>query len=351
VTEVVVIDRTRPDLLVLQQAANRLRGGELVAFPTETVYGLGANALDRSALRRVFEAKERPSSDPLILHVACIADVKPLVTEISDQALRLAWQFWPGPLTLVLPRSERVPREATAGLNTVAVRAPAHPVARTLMQCAGVPVTAPSANLFSRPSPTTAAHVLQDLDGRIDLLIDAGPTDLGIESTVIDLTTATAVILRPGAVTLEMIRQVLPQVETLAAPAGGLGPMPSPGMLEKHYAPRAPLTLYTGPNEQLVSRLATDASVARAIGDRVGVLAATEDLPVLPQESEGLQIVSLGSIHDPASVAAHLYAGLRALDAAGVDIILARAFPFEYGVGAAVADRLRRAAAGRIVTL
>ena len=349
-TEVVVVDREKPNVHAIQRAAERLQQGGLVAFPTETVYGLGANALDRAALRRIFEAKGRPSTDPLILHVASIEGVKPLVTEISDQALRLAWHFWPGPLTLVLPRSNRVPVEATAGLNTVAVRAPAHATARALIACAGVPVAAPSANLFSRPSPTSAAHVLEDLDGRIDLLLDAGPTDVGIESTVVDLTSATPVVLRPGAVTVEMLRQLLPHVETLATTGAGAGPIRSPGMLDKHYSPRAPLTLYAGSNEQVVARLATDASVASAIGDKVGVLAATEDLPVLPQASDALQIVALGSIHDPPRVAANLYAGLRALDAAGVDIILVRAFPFEEGIGLAIADRLRRAA-GRVVTV
>jgi L-threonylcarbamoyladenylate synthase len=282
--------------------------------------------------------------------VASIEGVKPLVTEVSDLALRLAWHFWPGPLTLILPRSDRVPAEVSAGLKTVAVRSPAHPVAHALIERAGVPVAAPSANLFSRPSPTTAAHVLQDLDGRVDLVLDAGPTDVGIESTVLDLTTATPVVLRPGAVTLDMLRQLIPQVETLAGTGGASGPTPSPGMLEKHYSPRAPMTLYRGPNEQVVARLATDASVARAIGDCVGVLAATEDLPALPAESEGLHIVALGSIHDPIGVAVNLYSGLRALDAAGVDVILARAFPTEDGVGAAIADRLRRAA-GRVITV
>jgi L-threonylcarbamoyladenylate synthase len=350
VTEVVVVDRHRPDIATIERAAERLRAGQLVAFPTETVYGLGANALDPAALRRIFEAKERPATDPLILHVASIEGVKPLVTEISDLALRLAWHFWPGPLTLVLPRSDRVPDEATAGLATVAVRAPAHPVAHALIERAGVPVAAPSANLFSRPSPTTAAHVLQDLDGRVDLVLDAGPTQVGIESTVVDLTTVTPVVLRSGAVTLEMLRPLIPQVETLATTGESTGPNPSPGMLERHYSPRAPMTLYRGPNEQVVARLATEASVARAIGDRVGVLAATEDLQSLPVESDGLHIVAPGSIHDPVGVAASLYSSLRALDAAGVDVILARAFPMEDGIGIAIADRLRRAA-GRIITV
>src|SRR5690606_2005980 len=199
-----------------------------------------------SALRRIFEAKERPASDPLILHVASIEGVKPLVTEVSDLALRLAWHFWPGPLTLVLPRSDRVPAEVSAGLKTVAVRSPAHPVAHALIERAGVPVAAPSANLFSRPSPTTAAHVLQDLDGRVDLVLDAGPTDVGIESTVLDLTGPIPRILRPGGTTAEALAAVLGGAIDDAMSPARAGPMASPGLLERHYAPRAPLTIYEG---------------------------------------------------------------------------------------------------------
>jgi L-threonylcarbamoyladenylate synthase len=345
-TEVVRVDAAMPDAAAMADAAERVRRGQLVAFPTETVYGLGVHALDRQALSRLFLAKNRPASDPVIVHVASLDEARPLVSELSPDARLLAACFWPGPLTLVLPRSSHVPDEVTAGLETVAVRAPAHPVARALLTCAGVPIAAPSANLFSRPSPTTAAHVLQDLDGRIDLVLDGGPTPVGIESTVVDLSRGAPVVLRPGAVTVDMLRQVLPALETLATGRrrSTASAMPSPGMLEKHYAPRAPMTLYQGPAERIVARLVNDASIARAVGDTVGILAAAEDLASLPAGDERLKVVSLGSLHDSASVAAHLYGALRGLDAAHVDVILARAFPLDDGLGAAIHDRLRRAA-------
>jgi L-threonylcarbamoyladenylate synthase len=348
-TGVVSVDPSVPDPAAIAEAAARLRAGQLVAFPTETVYGLGVHALDVDAVRRLFAAKERPASDPLIVHVRSLQAARGLVVALPVVAARLAARFWPGPLTLVAPRSSRVPDEVTGGLETVAIRAPAHPVARALLAHAGIPIAAPSANLFSRPSPTTAAHVLQDLDGRIDLVLDAGPTLVGIESTVLDLTRGTPVVLRPGAVTIEMLREILPDVETLATLSGPHGATPSPGMLERHYSPRAPLTLYQGAADGSLARLIHDATAAAAVGDTVGVLVASEDVPRLPATGTALHVVELGSLHDLAGVAARLYAGLRELDAAGVDVILARAFPADTGLGAAVQDRLRRAAAGRIV--
>jgi L-threonylcarbamoyladenylate synthase len=239
----------------------------------------------------------------------------------------LAARFWPGPLTLVLRRSALVPDAVTAGLDTVAVRVPAHPVARALLAAAGIPVAAPSANLFSRPSPTQAAHVLEDLDGRIDMVLDGGPTEVGVESTVLDLSGDGPQVLRPGAVTLEMLRPLLPDVRA----HGGLGvpgPQRSPGLLDKHYSPRAPLTLYEGAAARVAERVWKDAEAARAAGRRVGVL--------LPDD-------------DPTVTAARLYATLRDFDAAGMDEILAALPPTTDGLSDAIADRLRRAAAGRVV--
>ena len=257
----------------------------------------------------------------------------------------LAARFWPGPLTLVLPRSALVPDEVTAGLDTVAIRVPAHPVAQALLQAAGMPVAAPSANLFSRPSPTRAAHVLEDLDGRIDLVLDGGPTQVGVESTVLDLAGEAPTVLRPGAVTLDMLRTVLPAVRTRGRHDGDGGPQRSPGLLTRHYSPRAPLTFYEGPPGPVLARLAHDAREARAAGLRIGVLLADDD--PLP----GLEVVrpSLGRAGDAATMAARLYAALRELDAAGVDEIFARAHPVSAGLGDAIGDRLRRAAAGRVI--
>lgn len=329
----------------MAHAGGLLREGRLVAFPTETVYGLGAHALDGAAVRRLFDVKGRPSIDPVIVHLASADDAGLVVEEMPPLGRRLAETFWPGPLTLVLPRSPRVPDEVTAGLETVGVRVPAHPVARALIAASAVPVAAPSANLFSRPSPTRADHVLQDLDGRIDLLLDAGPTAIGMESTVLDLSGEVPVILRPGAVTLDMLRALDPRVVARAA-AAGPGPLAAPGLLEKHYSPRAPLTLYDG--EGCADRLLADARAAAGRGARVGVLAVDEEAPSsLP--SPPVWIGRLGSRHDVSGIATRLYAALRELDSIPVDLILACAPARDDGLMVAIRDRLYRAAAGRIV--
>ena len=274
-TEVLRVDATHPDDAAMARAAACLRRGGLVAFPTETVYGLGVHALDPDAVARLFEAKQRPADDPLIVHIGAFSAIDRLAVDIPDTARQLAERFWPGPLTLVLKRSALVPDAVTAGLDTVALRVPAHPVARALIAAAALPVAAPSANLFSRPSPTRAEHVLQDLAGRIDLIVDGGPTSVGIESTVLDLSRGRAVILRPGAVTAAMLREILPVDESV--PAAASGPMPSPGLLAKHYSPRAPLTLYEGPDDRVRARLLDDAGAQLSAGRRVGLLLARGD--------------------------------------------------------------------------
>jgi L-threonylcarbamoyladenylate synthase len=345
-TDVIRVDPDSPDAAALARAADCLRRGGLVAFPTETVYGLGVHALDRAAVRRLFEAKGRPANDPLIVHIDSFERIHDLVARLPDSAHDLATRFWPGPLTLVLPRSPRVPDEVTAGLNTVAVRVPAHPVARALLAAAGVPVAAPSANLFSRPSPTRASHVLDDLTDRIDLVVDGGPTQVGVESTVLDLSSDVPTILRPGAVSLEMLRDVVPRVEQRSTDTPARGAMPSPGMLERHYAPRAPLTVYDGDTSDAVGRLVDDARAAIAQGRRVGIMVADEDRGALAAvEGHGSRaiVLYLGSAQDFATVASRLYASMRELDAAGVDRILVRGFPGEDGLAVAIRDRLRRA--------
>jgi L-threonylcarbamoyladenylate synthase len=362
---VIRVDSALPDDDAIARAAAIIRNGGLVAFPTETVYGLGAHALDRHAVTRIFDAKGRPSTDPLIVHVASFDAITPLTRDVPALAATLAGRFWPGPLTMVLPKSALVPDEVTAGLGTVAVRVPAHPVARALILKAGVPVAAPSANLFSRPSPTSAAHVLEDLDGRIDAILDGGTTTFGVESTVIDLSGSIPTVLRPGAVTLAALRQVT-EVASVAEvavgrasterfvndettpPPGLEGALPSPGMLDKHYSPRAPLTLYTGTSDTVVSTLIADARRLRDDGVRsIGILAATEDLQRLPS-GHGYVTADLGRRAELETIATRLYACLRQLDAAGVDVILASDVPADEGLGAAIHDRLTRAAAGRI---
>ena len=341
-TDVIRVDPVTPDPAALLRAAECLRRGGLVAFPTETVYGLGVHALDRAAVRRLFEAKGRPANDPLIVHVDAVDRIYALVADVPDETRALAARFWPGPLTLVLLRSSRVPDEVTAGLNTVAIRVPAHPVAHALLTAAGIPVAAPSANLFSRPSPTRASHVLDDLAGRIDLVVDGGATPVGVESTVLDLSGEAPTILRPGAVSIDMLREILPRVERRSAEAPSSGAMKSPGLLERHYSPRAPLTVYDGSDG--VTRLVRDACTWIASGQRLGIMVADEDRDALVDvEHHGATIAYLGSESDLATVASRLYAVIRELDASGVDRILVRGLAGEDGLAVAIRDRLSRA--------
>lgn len=348
-TDVIQVDPVRPDPARIAQAATCLRRGGLVAFPTETVYGLGAHALDRVAVARLFEAKGRPANDPLIVHVATLAGVAPLVASMPPFAAAFADRFWPGPLTLIMPRAAQVPPEVSAGLDTVAVRIPAHPVAQALLRAASIPVAAPSANLFSRPSPTRASHVLDDLHGRIDIVIDAGPTVVGLESTVLDLTSHPPRVLRPGAIGIDDLREILPGVQGLPArtTSDDHSPMPSPGLLSKHYAPRAPLTLYRGAIPAVHEAIRQAAGAATAAGARVGLLATADDARALVDV--GTTVGDLGPDGNPGAIASRLYAALRALDAAGVDVILGRDLGRDEGLWRAIGDRLGRAAASVIV--
>jgi L-threonylcarbamoyladenylate synthase len=323
-----------------ERAAGILRGGGLVALPTETVYGLGANALDRAAVERIFEAKSRPAWDPVIVHVASVAMLDGLVEEIPDAARKLMEAFWPGPLTLLLKRTQAVPDAVTAGRPLVGVRMPAHPVALELIRRAGVPVAAPSANRFGHVSPTTAEHVLDDLDGRIDAIVDAGPAMRGVESTVLD--PIAMMIYRPGAVMAEQIAEVAGPVEVFRSneplretPTGA---MPSPGVGLRHYAPRARLALVEARDAELGASLLEAARAER--GERVGVM-----LPggiATAQKVEAAQIYPWGRWGEPETLAHELYAGLRALDAARCTVILCPLPPAE-GIGAAIRDRLLKA--------
>ncbi len=341
-TEVLRVDSANPDPNAIERAAACLRRGGLVAFPTETVYGLGVHALDREAVLRLFRAKERPANDPLIVHVSTIDDVAPLVAELPPYAHALAARFWPGPLTIVVRRSRAVPDEVTAGLDTVAIRVPSHPVARALISAAGIPIAAPSANLFSRPSPTDAMHVIADLNDRIDMVVDGGPTEVGVESTVVDLSQGSPVILRPGAVSLDMLRAVLPNIEFRNPTIEPSAASRSPGLMSKHYAPRAPVTLYEGDGEAALSAMVRDARALVDGGKSVAVLAFAEDVARLVDLP--VRLVHLGSTHDTADVAARLYAALRECDDLGADAVLARIVTTQHALSAAVRDRLHRAA-------
>jgi L-threonylcarbamoyladenylate synthase len=329
------VEPTAPDAGVIAEAAAVLRDGGLVAFPTETVYGLGAHALDPAAVARIFEAKGRPSYNPLIVHVPDADAARAVVAAWPDIAARAAAEFWPGPLTLVLPRADGVPDAVTAGLDTVGVRVPAHPVALALLRAAAVPVAAPSANRFTRVSPTTAGHVAAGLGHRADLILDGGATPVGIESSVLDLSRATPVLLRPGAVGIHELVAVLGAI-TVAASAGGAAAgeeartaRPAPGMLDRHYAPAGELRLYTDP-----AAAAAAAIRARTGGRRVGAVvmgelgAPLDEVVALPAEARGY--------------ARLFYAALHALEAAECDLILVQAAPAgsEWD---AVRDRQRRA--------
>lgn len=355
-TRVLTVDAVRPDPAAIAEGARVLRAGGLVVFPTETVYGLGAHALDAHAVASVFRAKERPSTDPLIVHVASLASAEQVAREVPAIARTLAARFWPGALTLILPRRPEVPAAVTAGLDTVGLRVPAHPVALALLAAAALPVAAPSANRFSRPSPTRAAHVLEDLGGRVDLVLDAGPAEIGVESTVLDLTVHPPLVRRPGGVTLEALREVLPEVAAEERRSEDGTAQEAPGQLLRHYAPRAELSCYDGDPDRVVARAALDARALVGAGERVGVLAPEEDLmalaPLIAAQAASGRIVTqaYGSRRDPARAAHELFEALRALDATGVDRIFAT-LPDAAGLGRAVRDRLTRAAEGRVITV
>ncbi len=334
----------------IAQAARILVAGGIVAFPTETVYGLGANALDEAAVARIFEAKQRPAWDPIIVHIAGPVSgnsmMGTLVPHVPDPARKLAAAFWPGPLTLLLPRSSSVPDAVTAGRPLVGIRMPSHAVAFALIREAGVPVAAPSANLFGHISPTTAAHVLDDLDGRIDAVLDAGSTDHGVESTVLDPTQTPMVIYRPGAITAAQIRAIGGAVETFQPPIDAESEprqaLPSPGVGLRHYAPSARVTLIESSLADLPSRLAEQAQEHRS--ERVGIMLPAEvSASEVVRHSPTAVLFPWGHWHAPQELAHNLYAGLRALDAQGCTVILCPLPPIE-GIGAALHDRLRKAA-------
>ncbi|GIW09462.1 MAG: threonylcarbamoyl-AMP synthase [Dehalococcoidia bacterium] len=344
-TRRLLIDPNQPDPTLLAEAAAILRHGGLVAFPTETVYGLGANALDPAAVERIFRAKERARDDPLIVHLASADDLLLVAEPPPPLAQHIAARFWPGPLTLVLPRRATVPPIVTAGRPTVGVRVPSHPVARGLLQAAHLPVAAPSANRFTRTSATRAEHVLDDLAGRVELILDAGPTPVGIESTVVAIEGDQVRILRPGAIPPEAIAEAIaPFGGTLAF--GSRHPSEAPGQAPRHYAPRAALTVFRGPPERAVAAALAQAQQELAAGRRVGALLAAEDAP--EAEQLGIVVERLGAREDLASIAHALFAALRRLDQTGVEVIVAPTFG-EEGLGLALLDRLTRAAEGRVV--
>ena len=333
---------TREEQEHLKEAAEILKNGNLVAFPTETVYGLGANALDESAAKKIYAAKGRPSDNPLIAHVCNLEMIEPLISYFPEKGRKLAEAFWPGPMTLIFPKSDLVPYGTTGGLDTVAIRMPSDPVAAELIRLAGVPVAAPSANTSGRPSPTLAEHVYQDMNGKIDVILDGGPVGIGVESTIVDVTGEIPMLLRPGAITMEMLRETVGEVEIDPAI---VGPMKAdmrpkaPGMKYRHYAPKADLTLLEGETGDVVRKINELAAEKLAEGHRVGIICTDETQSSYPA---GL-VRSIGSRAKEETIAHNLYAVLREFDDLGAEYIFSEKFSEDH-LGLAIMNRLNKAA-------
>ena len=331
----------------IEKAAEIIRSGGLVAFPTETVYGLGANAYDPQAAQKIYEAKGRPSDNPLIVHVADMDGVSEVAEDIPETAGILAEKFWPGPMTLVFRKKAAVPDRTTGGLDTVAVRMPSNEIARELIIKSGVPIAAPSANTSGRPSPTTAAHVIDDMDGKIDMIIDGGPCDIGLESTIVDVTGKVPTLLRPGGITYEMLCEAVGEVEIDPAIMGPVGEdirPKAPGMKYKHYAPKADMTIVVGDAVKVQYKINHMATVDFVNHKNVGIIAT--------RQSAGAYLIgevrSIGTRDDEETIAHNLFAVLREFDDMGVDVIYSEGFQ-DTGIGRAIMNRMRKAAGYRII--
>ena len=332
----------------LCRAVTIIKNGGLVAFPTETVYGLGANGLDENAVPKIYEAKGRPSDNPLILHISEFDEIKNIVKEIPDTAVILADEFWPGPLTMVLKKSDIVPYRTTGGLESVAVRMPSNKIAREFIKMTGVPVAAPSANASGRPSPTKASHVLGDLDGKIDMVIDGGTVDIGLESTIVDVTGEIPIILRPGFITEEMLSEAIGRVRIDEAvknlsPDNNLKPK-APGMKYRHYAPQGKMTIYKGNPEKVVKII--NEEIIKSEGKKTAVLATDETKSYYKADI----VMSVGSRRDYESIAHNLFNALRNFDDMGAEIIFSESFD-ENRLGFAIMNRLHKSAGYNIVNV
>ena len=350
------------DEKAIAKAAELIAAGALVAFPTETVYGLGGDAFDTTAAERIYAAKGRPSDNPLIVHIAEVSDMIQLAEEVPPMAYRLAEAFWPGPMTLIVRKNDRVPKTVTGGLDTVAIRLPSHPVARELIRKSGTFIAAPSANLSGRPSPTNAEHVIEDLAGRVDMILDAGSIEIGLESTIVDVTGEVPMILRPGYITREMIAKVTGEV--LLDPAlmtgvkGDVRPK-APGMKYRHYAPKAELTIvepedFASPTggAAVVAKLTELAASDLAAGRKVGLMVASEHEEDLRTGLAGydaqLEIKVLGSAGEETTIAHNLFGALRDFDTLSVDVIYSEGYATE-GIGQAIMNRMLKAAGQRVI--
>lgn len=347
-TKIIRIDKDNIDENLIKEAAIYIREGKIVAFPTETVYGLGANGLDVIAVEGLFKAKGRPQDNPLILHIANMEQLKPLVLDIPDIALKCIERFWPGPLTILFRKSEIVPYMITAGLDTVAIRMPNNKVALELIKEADRPIAGPSANLSGKPSPTSVFHVIEDLNGKIDMIIDGGETGVGLESTVLDLSTDKPMILRPGGVTLEDLKELIPNVEQdLGTIKSDENIIPrSPGQKYRHYAPAADMTVYTGSLDKVINKIKEQANELISKGLKVGIMATEE---TKNNYVDGfVQVV--GSRAKKETIATNLFKVIRLFDEHGVDIILAEGVESD-NIGMAIMNRMMKASGGKIINL
>ncbi len=347
-TRIVQIDENNIDGEAVRQAGEIIRSGGLVAFPTETVYGLGGDALNPASSRKIYAAKGRPSDNPLIVHIARWEALAAIVKKVPSEAVKLAETFWPGPLTMILEKSDLVPGETTGGLDTVAVRMPSHKTALAFIEAAGGYVAAPSANRSGRPSPTVAKYVRQDLDGRIEMILDGGDVELGLESTIVDLTEQVPTILRPGYITGQMLKSALGRVEedvTILRSDSGQAPK-APGMKYRHYAPKGELTIISGPEQQVVDYINAQLDQWRDENKKTGVIAT--DATIGAYRADVCK--NAGSRLDESAMARRLYRILREFDDEDVEIIYSESFEGA-GVGQAVMNRLLKAAGHRVTEL
>lgn len=333
---------------VIKEAGEILKNGGLVAFPTETVYGLGGDALNPESSRKIYAAKGRPSDNPLIVHIADLKDLPGIVSYIPESARILADHFWPGPLTMIFQKSEAVPLETTGGLSTVAVRFPSDAIAQALIKNAGGYIAAPSANTSGRPSPTTGRYVLEDMDGRIEMILDGGSCDIGLESTIVDLTEDIPVILRPGYITEEMLQDIFDEVkidQTILSAASGIAPK-APGMKYRHYAPKGDLTIIAGDTDKVVSYINHELLRLRTEGKRAGVIATDETI----ERYGDCDKKSVGKRTDEAMIARRLYEILREFDDEEIEVIFAESFACS-GMGQAIMNRLLKAAGHKVINV
>lgn len=344
-TKIIKIKNIIEDRNKILEAGNLLKQGGLVAFPTETVYGLGGDALDARAADKIYEAKGRPSDNPLIVHIASKEDVKEVAREISPLGDRVMEVFWPGPLTLIFRKQERVPKSTTGGLDTVAVRMPGHLLARELIRAGGGFIAAPSANLSGRPSPTKASHVEEDLNGRVDMILDGGDCEIGLESSILDLSVSPPILLRPGGITQDMIEAVIGPIQ-VSSQTKETTVAKAPGMKYRHYAPKGELTIVEGEEMQVVSMIVKKVKEVQRQGKKVGILASEETKSFYPKEF----VKSVGTRRKEATIANQLFDVLRQFDQEEVDYIYSESFP-EGKLGFAIMNRLLKAASHRVIEL